>query len=84
MEDSLKVKKPRRNKRRVDTRLAKLSQAIYMAGITQEVIADQLNLSRQNLGRWFKLDDIKLSNLEKIAEIIGYELHWELVPKKED
>ncbi len=84
MENEKTVKKGRRNRKRRDTRLEKLSQAIYLSGITQEEIADQIPISRQNFGRWFKLDDIKLSNLEKIAEIIGCELKWDIIPKKEE
>lgn len=84
MENEKTVKKGRRNRKRRDTRLEKLSQAIYLSGMTQEEIADQIPISRQNFGRWFKLDDIKLSNLEKIAEIIGCELKWDIIPKKEE
>lgn len=84
MENEKTVKKGRRNRKRRDTRLEKLSQAIYLSGMTQEEIADQFPISRQNFGRWFKLDDIKLSNLEKIAEIIGCELKWDIIPKKEE
>ena len=52
-------------------RLAFLRVAMGQYGIESKALADQLDLNYTGVNRWFKVDDIALSYLYKIAELYG-------------
>lgn len=52
-------------------RLAFLRVAIGQYGIERKALAEQLDLNYTGVNRWFKVDDIALSYLYKIAELYG-------------
>ena len=52
-------------------RLAFLRVAMGQYGIARKALAEQLDLNYTGVNRWFKVDDIALSYLYKIAELYG-------------
>ena len=52
-------------------RLAFLRVAMGQYGIERKALAEQLDLNYTGVHRWFKVDDIALSYLYKIAELYG-------------
>ena len=52
-------------------RLAFLRVAMGQYGIERKALAEQLDLNYTGVNRWFKVDDIALSYLYKIAELYG-------------
>ncbi len=44
------------------------------ADITNEALAQKLNVIRNTVQLWFKKDDITISNIYKIAEVYGWEV----------
>ena len=53
------------------SRLAFLRVAMSQYGIERKALAEQLGLNYTGLNRWFKVDDIAISYLYKIAELYG-------------
>lgn len=45
------------------------------AAITNEALAQKLNVIRNTVQLWFKKDDITISNIYKIAENYGWEVN---------
>ena len=52
-------------------RLAFLRVAMSQYGIERKKLAEQLELNYTGVNRWFKVDDIAISYLYKIAELYG-------------
>ena len=52
-------------------RLAFLRVAMSQYGIERKALAEKLDLNYTGVNRWFKVDDIALSYLYKIAELYG-------------
>ena len=52
-------------------RLAFLQIAMKLNGIERKKLAQQLDLNYTGVNRWFKVDDIAISYLFKIAELYG-------------
>ncbi len=52
-------------------RLAFLRVAMSQYGIERKALAEQLELNYTGVNRWFKVDDIAISYLYKIAELYG-------------
>lgn len=52
-------------------RLAFLRVAMGQYGIERKALAEKLDLNYTGVNRWFKVDDIALSYLYKIAELYG-------------
>ena len=52
-------------------RLVFLRVALGQYGIERKALAEQLDLNYTGVNRWFKVDDIALSYLYKIAELYG-------------
>ena len=55
-------------------RLAFLRVAMKQYGIERKKLAEQLGLNYTGVNRWFKVDDIAISYLYKIAELYGLKL----------
>ena len=53
------------------TRLAFLRAAMGMYGIRRKDLAEQLGLNYTGVNRWFKVDDISVSYVWRIAELYG-------------
>ena len=55
------------------------------AAITNEALAQKLNVIRNTVQLWFKKDDITISHIYKIAESYGWEVNitFKLKPQGE-
>ena len=52
-------------------------------GIERKKLAEQLGISYNGVNRWFKVDDISISYIFKIAELYGLRVCITATPKKE-
>ena len=59
-----------------------IREAMKSAGITNEALAQKLNVIRNIVQLWFKKDDITISNIYKIAEGYGWEVNITFKLKK--
>lgn len=59
-----------------------LNGADKSAAITNEALAQKLNVIRNTVQLWFKKDDITISNIYKIAEGYGWEVNITFKLKK--
>ena len=59
-----------------------IREAMKSAAITNEALAQKLNVIRNNVQLWFKKDDITISNIYKIAEGYGWEVNITFKLKK--
>ena len=64
-------------------RLAFLRVAMKQYGIERKKLAEQLGLNYTGVNRWFKVDDIAISYLYKIAELYGLKLKIKGTLKKD-
>ena len=64
-------------------RLAFLRIAMGLYGIERKKLAEQLGISYNGVNRWFKVDDISISYIFKIAELYGLRVCITATPKKE-
>jgi len=64
-------------------RLAFLRVAMAQHGIERKKLAEQLGLNYTGVNRWFKVDDIAISYLYKIAELYGLKLKIKASIRKE-
>ena len=65
-------------------RLAFLRVAMSQYGIERKKLAEQLELNYTGVNRWFKVDDIAISYLYKIAELYGLTVKIKAVIQKKD
>ena len=64
-------------------RLAFLRVAMSQYGIERKKMAEQLELNYTGVNRWFKVDDIALSYIYKIAELYGLKVRIKATLKRE-
>ena len=64
-------------------RLAFLRVAMKQYGIERKKLAEQLGLNYTGVNRWFKVDDIAISYLYKIAELYGLKVKIKASIKKD-
>ena len=64
-------------------RLAFLRVAMSQYGIERKALAEQLELNYTGVNRWFKVDDIAISYLYKIAELYGLKVKIKASIRKE-
>ena len=64
-------------------RLAFLRVAMSQYGIERKKLAEQLELNYTGVNRWFKVDDIAISYLYKIAELYGIKVKIKASIKKD-
>ena len=64
-------------------RLAFLRVAMSQYGIERKKLAEQLGLNYTGVNRWFKVDDIAISYLYKIAELYGLKVKIKASIKKD-
>ncbi len=64
------------------SRLAFLRVAMGQYGIERKKLADQLGIGYSGLNRWFKVDDIAISYIFKIAGLNGLTVKVKAAPKK--
>lgn len=64
-------------------RLAFLRVAMSQYGIERKKLAEQLELNYTGVNRWFKVDDIAISYLYKIAELYGLKVKIKASIKKD-
>lgn len=65
-------------------RLAFLQVAMKLNGIERKKLAEQLGLNYTGVNRWFKVDDIAISYLFKIAELYNLKVCIKAEKKKEE
>ena len=65
-------------------RLAFLRIAMSQYGIERKKLAEQLGLNYTGVNRWFKVDDIAISYIYKIAELYGLKVRIKAVLKPEN
>ena len=53
----------------------KIESACAMAGITVTEFGRQMGMSQQSISYWLKTGKFRRDELEKMAEIMGYEYH---------
>lgn len=68
----------------VDHRLSFLQLAMHQAGITNQQLAQKLNISRNSFQRWISMDDISFSRIYQIADVMGWTVNIEFRAKTED
>ena len=61
-----------------------IREAMKSAAITNEALAQKLNVIRNTVQLWFKKDDITISNIYKIAESYGWKVNITFKLKKFD
>lgn len=60
-----------------------LESLMKLVGIdTLTELAERLECSKQNISNYFKKDDMKFSMALEIAEKLGYELNFSIVPRR--
>ena len=64
-------------------RLAFLRIAMSQYGIERKKLAEQLGLNYTGVNRWFKVDDIAISYIYKIAELYGLRVRIKAYIRKE-
>ncbi len=64
-------------------RLAFLRAAMGLYQIERKKLAEQLGIGYTGLNRWFKVDDIAISYIFKIAELYGLKVHVKATKKQE-
>ena len=64
-------------------RLAFLRVAMSQYGIERKKLAEQLGLNYTGVNRWFKVDDIALSYIYRIAELYGLKVKIKTVVRSE-
>ena len=63
-------------------RLAFLRIAMGLYGIERKKLADDLGISYNGVNRWFKVDDISISYIFKIAALYGLKVKVTATPQK--
>lgn len=63
-------------------RLQPVRRILFEENISYAQLAQACKCSKQNMSLRFINDDCKLSDMEKMAEAIGYEFLWKLTKKK--
>ena len=71
----LVIEKPARPIKTPGKRLDFIREAMKSAAITNEALAQKLNVIRNTVQLWFKKDDITISNIYKIAKGYGWEVN---------
>ena len=62
-------------------RLAFLRIALKKYGITRKGLAEKLGLNYTGVNRWFRVDDISISYIFKIAELYDLKVKTTIKPK---
>lgn len=47
-------------------------------------LAARMGLSRQSVYYWFKKDDVKISNIYRLFDVLGYEIRFSLTDMNEE
>lgn len=47
-------------------------------------LAARMGLSRQSVYYWFKKDDVKISNIYRLFDLLGYEIRFSLTDMKDE
>ena len=63
-------------------RLYPIRQVLTKEDVSYAQLAQACKCSKQNMSLRFINDDCKLSDMEKMAEALGYEFSWKLTKKK--
>ena len=64
------------------SRLYEVKRALFEENMSYAQLAQFCNCTKQNMSMRFINDDCKLSDMEKMAEALGYEFTWKLTKKK--
>ena len=63
-------------------RLHPVRRVLFEENVSYAQLAQACKCSKQNMSLRFINDDCKLSDMEKMAEALGYEFSWKLTKKK--
>ena len=63
-------------------RLHPVRRVLFEENVSYAQLAQACKWSKQNMSLRFINDDCKLSDMEKMAEALGYEFSWKLTKKK--
>lgn len=63
-------------------RLHPVKRALFEENVSFAQLAQACKCSKQNMSLRFINDDCKLSDMEKMAEAIGYDFSWTFTKKK--
>ena len=66
----------------LEKRLYPIRQVLTKEDVSYAQLAQACKCSKQNMSLRFINDDCKLSDMEKMAEALGYEFSWKLTKKK--
>ena len=64
------------------SRLYPVKRALFEENMSYAQLAQACKCTKQNISMRFISDDCKLSDMEKMAEALGYEFTWKLTKKK--
>lgn len=64
-------------------RLQPVRRILFEENISYAQLAQACKCSKQNMSLRFINDDCKLSDMEKMAEALGYEFSWKLIKKRD-
>ena len=63
-------------------RLQQVRRVLFEENVSYAQLAQACKCSKQNMSLRVINDDCKLSDMEKMAEALGYEFSWKLTKKK--
>lgn len=63
-------------------RLQPVKRVLFEENVSYAQLAQACKCSKQNMSLRFINDDCKLSDMEKMAEALGYEFTWTFTKKK--
>jgi len=66
------------------TRLNPVLKYMIDEHTTISELAEAIGITRQGMTLRFKADDCRLSDMEQMAEVMGYEFKWEWVKKEKE
>lgn len=64
-------------------RLQPVRRILFEENVSYAQLAQACKCSKQNMSLRFINDDCKLSDMEKMAEALGYEFSWKLIKKRD-
>lgn len=64
-----------------DTFVIEVKKAILESGLTKRKIAEELDMSPQNLNKLINKKNFSMADAKKILNVIGYEIEYEIKKK---
>lgn len=64
-----------------DTFVIEVKKAILESGLTKRKIAEELDMSPQNLNKLINKKNFSMADAKKVLDVIGYEIEYEIKKK---